>query len=31
MTVNKSALKQYLQSVEIKVNGKVLYRTPAVD
>jgi L-alanine-DL-glutamate epimerase-like enolase superfamily enzyme len=31
MQVNKAALKQYLQDVEIRVNGRVLYRTPAID
>ncbi len=31
MTVSKAALKRYLQDVEIKVNGQVLYSTPAVD
>ncbi len=31
MTVNTAALQPYLQEVELKVGGKVLYRTPALD
>ncbi|MFO0997031.1 MAG: mandelate racemase/muconate lactonizing enzyme family protein [Alphaproteobacteria bacterium] len=31
MTIDAAALKPYLRDVEIKVEGRVLYRTPALD
>jgi len=31
MTIDTAALKPYLRDVEIKVGGRTLYRTPALE